>query len=203
MESCSRIADAVDMTSAAQTRDTGVHAQHSLPADVGPVWPRHCKTHDGGEYRIRPIQADDAGRDRSFLRHLSTESRYNRMMGLSRDLAPDLLSRLVHVDYRREMALVALVNEGDAETIIGVARYGGNPAYCEFAIAVADEWQSRGVGTTLARLLFDYAKTHGVRRMYALIFANNARMLKLAGDLQMTLRRSRDDDSIVEAWRTL
>jgi len=39
--------------------------------------------------------------------------------------------------------------------------------------------------------------------MYALIFGNNAHMLKLAEHLQMTLRRSRDDDCVVEAWRTL
>jgi acetyltransferase len=84
-----------------------------------------------------------------------------------------------------------------------VTRYGGNPAYCEFAVAVADEWQARGIGTHLSELLFAYAKAHGVRRMYATLPADDKRMLKLADDLCMRVRRSADDNSIVEAWRTL
>jgi len=107
------------------------------------------------------------------------------------------------VDYHGDMALVAVVTEGATETIIGVARYGGEPEAREVAIAGADAWQSRGVGFTLMHLLFAYAKAQGVRRIYGVIFANNAQMLKLAGSLQMTVRRSSYDDAIVEAWRTL
>ena len=203
MEYAGATPDSVSMTSATQRIETATTAQQTLPAHVGPEWPRYCKTQDGSEYRIRPIRADDVERDLRFIKGLSESSRYNRMMGLSREPSRELLNRLVRVDYSREMALVAVIGEGTDETIIGVARYGGNPAYSEFAIAVADEWQSRGVGTKLALMLFEYAKTHDVRRIYGVIFANNAHMLKLAGDLQMILRRSREDDSIVEAWRTL
>jgi acetyltransferase len=169
----------------------------------GLEWPRYAKTRDGAEYRVRPIAADDLERDRLFIERLSTSSRYNRMMGSMREPSAKLMNRLVNVDYRRAMALVAVVGEGEEETIIAVARYDGNPAYCEFAVAVADEWQSRGVGTTLSLLLFAYAKAHGVRRMYAVLFAENSRMLKLADDLGMSVRRSLDDKAVVEAWRTL
>jgi L-amino acid N-acyltransferase YncA len=162
---------------------------------------------DGGnmtsEYRIRPIRADDRERDRAFIARLSAQSRYNRIMGLMQQPAAELLDRLVRVDYRREMALVAVTGEGAQESIIAVARYGGNPAYCEFAVAVADEWQDRDIGTQLSEQLFGYAKTNGVRRMYAVLQADNQRMLKLADELHMKVRRSAEDNSIVEAWRTL
>ena len=171
--------------------------------DVDEGWPCYFKTRDGVEYRIRPIHADDAERDRAFIQGLSDSSRYNRMMGLSRRPSPELLDHLVHVDYRHDMAFVAVVGEGASETFIGVARYGGPPAACEFAIAVADQWQSRGVGSTLTQLLFTYAKAHGVRQVYGIIFANNVPMLKLAACMQMTLRRSSNDDAVLEAWRTL
>jgi acetyltransferase len=187
----------------AQSEDAVAGLHHvGTQADRG-KWPRCAKTHDGVEYRIRPIRADDIERDRSFINNLSSSSRYNRMMGLMREPSAELLNHLVHVDYRHEMALVALVGEGADESIIAVARYGGNPAYCEFAVAVADEWQSRGIGTTLSQLLFEYAKSHGVRRMYAVLLTENARMLKLADDLQMRVRRSAHDNAVVEAWRTL
>ena len=167
------------------------------------AWPQYARTRDGAEYRIRPIRADDRERDRAFIAGLSAQSRYSRMMGLLREPSAELLDRLVRVDYRREMALVAVAGEGADETIIAVARYGGNPAYCEFAVAVADAWQGRGIGTLLSELLFGYAKAHGVRRMYAILLADNKRMLKLADDLRMSVRRSSDDKTVVEAWRTL
>jgi acetyltransferase len=171
-------------------------------ADRG-KWPRRARTHDGVEYRIRPIRADDIERDLSFINSLSSSSRYNRMIGLMGEPSAELLNHFLHVDYRHEMALVAVVGEAADESIIAVARYGGNPAYCEFSVAVADEWQSRGIGTGLAQLLFEYAKSHGVRRMYAVLLAGNARMLKLADDLLMSVRSSGRDNAVVEAWRTL
>ena len=177
------------------------------------AWPQYARTRDGVEYRIRPIRPDDRERDRAFIAGLSAQSRDSRMMGLIREPSAELLDRVVRVDYRREMTLVAVVGEGAEEIIIAVARYGGNPAYCEFAIAVADAWQVpagdvtaapvHGIGTHLSELLFAYAKAHGVRRMYATLLADDKRMLEFADDLGMRVRRSSDDNSIVEAWRTL
>jgi len=196
-------ADAVTMKREAQSQYAVVGLHHAGTAGDRGKWPRWAKTRDGVEYRIRPIRPDDLERDRSFINNLSASSRYNRMMGLMREPSAELLDHFVHVDYRREMALVAVVGEGADESIIAVARYGGNTSHCEFAIVVADEWQSRGIGTTLSQLLFAYAKTHGVRRMYAVLLADNARMLKLADDLHMDVRRSADDNTVVEAWHSL
>ena len=187
---------------------TGAHQENSRvaidAANARPsAWPQYAGTRDGVEYRIRPIRADDGERDRAFIAGLSAQSRRSRMLGLIREPSAQLLDHVVRVDYRREMTLVAVVGEGADEAIIAVTRYGGNPAYCEFAVAVADEWQARGIGTHLSELLFAYAKAHGVRRMYATLPADEKRMLKFADDLCMRVRRSADDNSIVEAWRTL
>lgn len=203
MERSPASGDPAHMTVAASTIDSGTLQQHTLHSEPDWRWPRHCRTRDGAAYRIRPIRADDTERDRAFIKGLSESSRYNRLMGLSREPSSELLDHLVHVDYQRDMALVAVVGEGEFETIIGVARYCGDPDASEFAIAVADEWQSRGIGATLTRFLFSYAKAHGVRRLYGIVFANNARMLNLARYMQMTLRRSAKDDAVLEAWQTL
>jgi hypothetical protein len=51
---------------------------------------------------------------------------------------------MVKVDYRRTMASVAMIGNGDAEQIVGIARYaamGDQELDCEFAVAVADDWQ--------------------------------------------------------------
>ncbi len=87
---------------------------------------------------------------------------------------------MVNVDYLHTMALVACA--GHEDRIIGVARYADSPdgSGSEFAIAVADAWQSRGVGSALAERLFDHARQQGMLRLCASISATNSRMLGLA-----------------------
>jgi|HubBroStandDraft_6_1064221.scaffolds.fasta_scaffold420136_2 acetyltransferase len=170
-------------------------------ADYPAQWQRIARTRDGIDYRIRPIRIEDAERDRAFIIHLSEASRYKRMMGSVREPSQELIDRFVRIDYRHDMAFVAVVDQPGAERIIGVARYGAgsDKTDAEFAVAVADEWQSRGIGMTLLRLLFEYAKGQGVRRLHALIFANNDRMLDLARKLQLKIGSWPDDPSVLEA----
>jgi acetyltransferase len=60
-------------------------------------------------YRIRPICAEDAARERAFIMGLSPESRYEWMMYTMREPSPDLVDRFVQVDYHHNMAFVAVV----------------------------------------------------------------------------------------------
>jgi acetyltransferase len=170
-------------------------------AEYPAQWQRIARTRDGTDYRIRPIRIEDAERDRAFIIHLSEASRYKRLMGSVREPSQELIDRFVRVDYQQDMAFVAVVDRLGAERIIGVARYCAvsDKTDAEFAVAVADEWQSRGVGMTLLRLLFEYAKGQSVRRLHALIFANNDRMLDVARKLQLKIRSLPDDQSVLEA----
>ena len=91
------------------------------------------------------------------------------------------------------------------EKIIGVARYSveDNGLDCEFAVAVADDWQCRGIGSTLARMLFEYAAEQGFRSIYGRIFANNQRMLELAEWLGLTVEPPEVGEITVRASRRL
>jgi acetyltransferase len=174
-------------------------------ADYPAQWQRIARTRDGIDYRIRPIRIEDAERDRAFIIHLSEASRYKRLMGSLREPSPALIDRFVRVDYHHDMAFVAVVDQLGVERIIGVARYSAVPdeTDAEFAVAVADDWQSRGVGMTLLRLLFEYAKAQGVCRVHGLIFASNDRMLDFARKLQLKIRSLTDDPTVLEAARDL
>ena len=143
----------------------------------------------GIDYRIRPIRPDDAGRERDFILSLSPESRFQRLMYTLREPSAEFVERLVNVDQHRDMALVAVIGEEAEEKIIGVARYAADEGGrdCEFAVAVADEWQCRGIGTTLTRKLFDYAAHEGFQSIYGTILASNQRMIELAEWLGLTV----------------
>lgn len=173
--------------------------------DYPAQWTRVERTLDGVEYGIRPIRAEDLQRDRDFIMGLSEESRYRRMMGVMREPSADLLERFVHVDYHRDMAFVAVFGEQENERIIGVARYAADnsgPA-CEFAVAVTDAWQARGVGAALTRLLFDYARTQGFHKLHGDIMVSNGRMVELVHWLGMKTQHSPNDGTLLEASREL
>jgi acetyltransferase len=155
-------------------------------------------------YRIRPIRTDDARREREFILGLSSESRYQRFLHGLREPGDSLIATLVNVDHHRTMALVAVTGDGDAERIIGVARYAAdNDDECEFAVAVADDWQCRGIGTTLTRLLFEYAARVGFKTIYGNVLADNQRMIELAQWLGLTVEGPRPGEATVRAWRSL
>ena len=161
-------------------------------------------TSDGVRYRVRPIRPDDAQRERDFIGRMSPQSRYQRFMFSLSEPSAALIDQLVNVDRHRNMALVAVIGDADAETIIGVARYAAdNDEECEFAVAVADDWQCRGVGTTLVPLLFHYAAAEGFRTIYGTVLADNQRMIELAQWLGLTVDEPLEGEPTLRAWRNL
>jgi L-amino acid N-acyltransferase YncA len=87
------------------------------------------------------------------------------------------------------------VKKDGHETEIGVSRYAEIPGEGagELAVTIADAWQHKGLGHLLLRKLIDYAKTHGIKRLYSVELADNSAMRELATDLGMTVSRDPDD----------
>lgn len=170
-----------------------------------PKWPSSARTTDGIHYLIRPIRPDDADRERAFILSLSPESRFQRLMYTLREPSDEFVAHLVNVDHHRNMALVAVHGQGPDEKIIGVARYAADAdgKDCEFAVAVTDAWQCRGIGSTLTKLLFEYAAREGFRAIYGTVLAGNQNMLELAEWMGLTVETPEPGQSTVRASRRL
>jgi len=161
-------------------------------------------TSDGVGFRVRAIGPGDAERERDFIRRMSPQSRYLRFMHHVGEPDDKMIGELVNVDHHRNEALVAVIGKGADERIIGVARYSATSAdECEFAVTVADDWQCRGVGTTLVPLLFERAAQEGFRVIFGTVLADNARMIELAEWLGLTVEPPRPGETTVRAWRLL
>jgi acetyltransferase len=102
---------------------------------------------DGTNISIRPIRPEDASIEQSFVKRLSPQSKYFRFMQGLNELTQEMLIRFTQLDYHRELALIAVYEDGATETELGVARYVMNPdgKTREFALVVTDEWQGKGI----------------------------------------------------------
>jgi len=127
---------------------------------------------------LRPVRPEDRAAMRQFLRALSAESRGFRFHGGVKADSDMLLSHLTRADGRRHIAFVAVLALDDGDLIVGEARVvrGGEGEPAEFAIAVADAWQGRGLARQLLRTLLAAAAAAGFRAVVGEVLAHNGRM---------------------------
>lgn len=141
---------------------------------------------------FRSIRPGDLALLRGFVRELSRETAYRRLLS-GRTPSEEELVRWTAIDAARETALVAMTGSGAGERMVGVARYVVQPPHdTDFAIVVADAWQGRGVGRALLERLVAGARARGVRRLSGLTLATNIPMLSLARALGFRARRQPD-----------
>ena len=122
----------------------------------------------------------DAELIRVFFQGLSPQSRRNRFFRTVVELPASLLGAFTSVDYHEHLALLASVLIEGEEVAIGEARYILSHEGAEFALAVADDWQSQGVGRLLLDRLEHRARAKNVKRLYADVLPSNEPMLRLA-----------------------
>jgi len=151
---------------------------------------------DGSHYQIRPIQANDRERIIELFNHLSPESRYLRFAHAISKLPDDFLDDILHLDYQKEMALLAVMaSHTGTKEIAGIARYATPPNQniCEFSLSVSDSHTSHGIGTHLMLNLIEHAKKNGLQEMIGYVLRKNSRMLHLVSDLGFQILNQDDD----------
>lgn len=175
-----------------------------------PHYPVHLidvvRVADGSRVIIRPTLPQDAELHRDFFRTLSVDSRNCRFMTPLTELPENMAQRFASIDYQSHLALLAEVFVGGHQTMIGEARYivdPCDPAAGEFAIAVADIWQLRGLGNVLLDRLERQAAASGIQRMVADTLLANRAMIGLAAHAGYAVRASREDTMLARLEKRL
>jgi len=157
-----------------------------------------------GVPHIRPIRRADAHAVQAFVRALSDRSRLLRYFRPLRELPEGMLRQLTETDGRCDAVFVALARDAEGTRVVGLAQYARmDEAGCEFALAVADEWQGRGLGRRLLRTLLGAARRGGFTRMVGDVMRDNRAMLGLARAFGFTVGHSPLDASAVRSAHTL
>jgi len=139
---------------------------------------------DGRSATIRPICPEDKDELEAAFERLCAQERYTRFFTSLRTLPEKMLDAATHPVPDREVALVALSDEGSRH-IIGGARYALGPGSdtCEFAVTVADDWHGVGLARRLMETMIEMARARGVQRMEGFVLAANSNMRGLAARL--------------------
>ncbi len=154
---------------------------------------------DGTRVHVRPIHPEDIELERRFIESLSPTSRRFRFLGTINSPSAALLKQLTVINPATDAAYVALLGTGDQTQEIGVARFSAQPDGhdCEFAVAVADDWQHKGLGTLLMQRLIKVAQARGIKSMHSSDSADNDLMRKFAEHLHFENQRDPDDATLV------
>jgi acetyltransferase len=149
----------------------------------------------------------DAAAEQDFVRALSPASRIRRFHFGLRELPPNLLRAMTEVDHDGHVAIVAEAFDDDDEpSIVADARYVRStelPHEAEFAIAVADDWQGRGLGRALMQRLGRHAARHGVCRLVGDVLPGNTAMFAITASLGGEMMASPNGPGVTRARFTL
>ncbi len=153
---------------------------------------------DGTPYVIRPIKPEDEPLMEELFSTFSEQTIINRFFQLKKHLTHDELARYCQVDYDREIALVASLEQGDRERIMGVCRLAIMPdgKNAELAVVVGDPWHGHGIGKTLMAKTLQIAKEKGVKKIWMDVLKDNRIMNSIARKFGFNTVPSEDPDIV-------
>lgn len=154
---------------------------------------------DGKPVTLRPIRPEDEPLWFDLVSNCSPESLHARFRYLFKQPTHDMAARFCFLDYDRELAIMAEIEENGRRRFIGVGRIVADPNHeaAEFALLVADAWQNCGLGLKLTDHCLDIARSWGIRRIIAETSLDNPRMIAIFEQRGFRIDRSLKDGVVV------
>ena len=140
---------------------------------------------DGRTVTLRPITSEDKRIEKELIDGLSLQSSRYRFFHAIKEATEEMVDKFCDIDYHNEIAIIAEYNSNGEKRNVGVVRLFIDPSLQtgEFAILVADKFQSTGLGTKFMETLVDIGRERGLKSIYGTVMADNIKMLTLAKDL--------------------
>lgn len=148
-------------------------------------YPEHLETYrtsrSGLEMLLRPVRITDEPLLKEFFYSLSDQSVYQRFISARKDMPHERLQEFVVIDYSSEIIILAIEEQNDIQTVVGVAQYGIEPDShtAEVALVVRDDYQKQGIGTELLSYVTLLAKREGLLGFRAEVLVENHTMMHL------------------------
>jgi acetyltransferase len=140
---------------------------------------KKARLDDGTQVLLRPIKPEDEPLWRKMLSNCSQESIWFRFRYLFKTATHEMATRFCFIDYDREIAIVAELEEDGVRKLVGVGRLVADADHtnAEFAVLVVDTYQKRGLGSLLTDYTLKICHDWGIRQVVAETAPDNQRML--------------------------
>ena len=135
---------------------------------------------DGNRWvSIRPIERADAAGLSDFYARLSPESRRRRFLGCGTRPDADLARVFTEGPGEGFVGILDEPGTNDGALVAHASVQPDGEDSAEIAFAVADELQGQGIGKALLEAVVQHARQVGLRRLNAMLFADNVPMRRL------------------------
>jgi len=144
---------------------------------------RHVVLLDGAKVLLRPLKAEDAALYPDFLTDVTRDDLRLRFFAAMRELAPEMIDKLVHYDPARAMAFIAI--EEATGKMLGVVRLhdDADGRNAEFAILVRSHLKGHGLGWLMMKHMIAAAKEKGLKTIHGQVLSENRTMLLMCTEL--------------------
>jgi RimJ/RimL family protein N-acetyltransferase len=138
-------------------------------------------TRTGLRLLLRPVKLGDEPLLKDFFYALSNNSMYRRFISLRTDMHHDRIQSYIAIDYTTELVILAVIEDGQKELIVGMAQYLIDEAThtADVSFVVRDDHQGKGIGTELLTYVTYLAKKNGLHGFTAAVLIENRPMLRL------------------------
>lgn len=138
-------------------------------------------TRTGLDIFLRPVKLSDEPLLKDFFYSMSNQSLHRRFISERKDVPHEKLQTFTVVDYSKEVFILATIQRGVKEVIIGLGQYWvvESTHTADIAFLVRDDYQNQGIGKELLGYLTYLAKRRGLLGFTAEVLMENTSMLRL------------------------
>ena len=136
---------------------------------------------DGTSVVLRPIRPEDEPLWMELVDACTPETLHARFRYLFKRPTHETATRFCVLDYDRELAIMAEIEQEGRRKFIGVGRLVADADHetAEYAVLVADAWQNQGLGLKLTEYCLEIAARWGIRKIVSETTQDNSRMLSI------------------------
>ncbi len=158
--------------------------QQTRPHLVISLYPTKYVTHwrlGDKDVVLRPVRPEDEPLEHEMLTSLSEKTLKERFFQTIKQITHEMHVRLCNIDYEREIAIVAEINEDGKKRIIGIGRLvmEADRKRGEFAVIVHDRFQGKGLGYKLVDMVIGIGHEKGLKEIYGFVLSQNLRMINM------------------------
>ncbi|MEX0680399.1 MAG: GNAT family N-acetyltransferase [Balneolales bacterium] len=158
--------------------------QAYIPGKKG-EYPEHIEKYresvSGMFLHFRPVRINDEPLVKDFFYSLSDESFKRRFMSTRMDIPHSRRQEFVVIDYTRELTLLACIEKGGKEEVVGMGQINKYPdgKMGEVSFAVRDDYQNKDIATDMLRYLSEIAVSDNMEGFTAEVLLNNKAMVRV------------------------